>query len=340
MFIEGSNTTEIAAYLNSKGCFTPYRYRYRDRPEKLAERPYLKWTTSNINSILTQDVYTGKYTLKKREKAYFRNEDIHHNPKEDWLVFKDHHPAIISKEDFARAMEIRENKHKSATKSKEKRYKCDNLLKGKVFCKCGAAYGIGRKILFCNRRKDYGNDICNNENIAADTLYDTVFSVIQEQISFLLEEDRIIKDVSRTSDTLIRKNNLLAHQAEKQRAIQRIYTLKSELYSDYIDDILTEQEYIALNREYSAQIESIESELVTITRSIQSLEHSPVDSEKIKTIIQKYRNKHKLSQEMVDALIEKVIIYDSKNIEVQLSFDDVLQETLAKREERQAVLNG
>ena len=43
---------------------------------------------------------------------------------------------------------------------------------------------------------------------------------------------------------------------------------------------------------------------------------------------------------MVDALIEKVIIYDSKNIEVQLSFDDVLQETLAKREERQAVLNG
>ncbi|MBR1445293.1 MAG: zinc ribbon domain-containing protein, partial [Firmicutes bacterium] len=212
--------------------------------------------------------------------------------------------------------------------------------KGKVFCKCGAAYGIGRKILFCNRRKDYGNDICNNENIAADTLYDTVFSVIQEQISFLLEEDRIIKDVSRTSDTLIRKNNLLAHQAEKQRAIQRIYTLKSELYSDYIDDILTEQEYIALNREYSAQIESIESELVTITRSIQSLEHSPVDSEKIKTIIQKYRNKHKLSQEMVDALIEKVIIYDSKNIEVQLSFDDVLQETLAKREERQAVLNG
>ena len=340
MFIEGSNTTEIATYLNSKGCFTPYRYRYRDRPEKLAERPYLKWTTSNINSILTQDVYTGKYTLKKREKAYFRNEDIHHNPKEDWLVFDDHHPAIISKEDFARATELRENKHKSATKSKEKRYKCDNLLKGKVFCKCGAAYGIGRKILFCNRRKDYGNDICNNENIAADVLYDTVFSAIQEQISFLLEEDRIIKDVSRTSDTLTKKNNLLARQAEKQRAIQRIYTLKSELYSDYTDDILTEQEYIALNREYSAQIESIESELATITRSIQSLEHSPVDSEKIKTIIQKYRNKRKLSQEMVDALIEKVIIYDSKNIEVQLSFDDVLQETLAKREERQAVLNG
>ena len=194
--------------------------------------------------------------------------------------------------------------------------------------------------MFCNRRKDYGNDICNNENIAADALYDTVFSVIQEQISFLLEEDKIIKAVSRTSDTIARKNNLLARQAEKQRAIQRIYTLKSELYSDYTDDILTEQEYIALNREYSAQIESLESELTNITKSMQILEHTPVNSDKIKTIIKKYKNKRKLSQEMVDALISKVIIYDSKNIEVQLSFDDVLQETLAKREERQAVLNG
>lgn len=77
-----------------------------------------------------------------------------------------------------------------------------------------------------------------------------------------------------------------------------------------------------------------------IAKAVQSLEQSPVDSDKIKTIIQKYRNKRKLSQEMVDALISKVIVYDSKNIEVQLSFDDVLQETLTKREERQAVLNG
>ena len=129
-------------------------------------------------------------------------------------------------------------------------------------------------------------------------------------------------------------------QAKKQANIKRLYKLKSELYSDYTADMFMEKEYITLNREYSAQIESIEIELANITRSIQSLEQSSVDSEKIKTIIHKYKNTRKLSQEMVDALISKVIIYDSKNIEVQLNFDDVLQETLAKREERQAVLNG
>ncbi len=340
MFIEGSNTTEIATYLNLSGCLTPYQYRYRDRPEKLAEKPYLKWTVNRVRDILFNDVYTGKYTLKRREKAYFRNEDIHRNPQDEWLVFEDHHPAIISKEDYAMTVELRENKCDFSTKRKYTRAKCENLLKGKIFCKCGAAYGISHKTLFCNRRKQYGADICNNENITADALYDMVFSVIQEQIAFLLEEDKIIKALIRTSDTLIRKNNLLARQTEKQRAIQRIYTLKSELYSDYTDDILTEQEYIALNREYSAQIESVESELANITQAIQSLEQSPVDSEKIKTIIHKYKNKRKLSQEMVDALISKVIIYDGKHIEVQLSFDDVLQETLAKHKERQAVLNG
>lgn len=342
MFLDGKSTKDIADILNKKGCLTPYQYRYRDRPEKLAERPYLKWTIHRVAAILAQDVYTGKYTLKKREKAYFRNEDIHHNPQDEWLVFEDHHPAIISKEDFDKAAELKKRKLGKNAKHKKPVIKYENLLKGKLFCKCGSAYGNKRNgnTFYCLRKHTYGEEVCNNDNISHYTLYNAVLSVIKEQIDLLLDEDKIIKALNYSSSAMLRKKSLISMQAKKQANIKRLYKLKSELYSDYTADMFTEKEYITLNREYSAQIESIEIELANITRSIQSLEQSSVDSEKIKTIIHKYKNKRKLSQEMVDALISKVIIYDSKNIEVQLNFDDVLQETLAKREERQAVLNG
>lgn len=254
MFIEGHTTKEIAEYLNANGCLTPYLYRYRNKPEKLAEKPHLRWTIATVISILINDVYTGKYTSKKRERAYFRNENEHSNPQEKWLVFENHHAAIISKEDYEKAVELRKTKYNTSAKHKVKKFKPINLLKGKIFCKCGAAYNIRYKTLQCYRNQRYGADICNNERIIADELYDMILSVIQEKITFLLEEDKVIKALNRTSDTRIRKNKLITAQSEKQRAIRHIYTLKSELYSDYTNGILSEQEYIALNREYSDKI--------------------------------------------------------------------------------------
>ena len=111
------------------------------------------------------------------------------------------------------------------------------------------------------------------------------------------------------------------------------------MYSDYTDGLLTEKEYIALNSEYSRRIESIEKDIENITQTIQTLEKSPMDMPKAKELIDKYRNKRKLTQDMVDALISKVIVHDRQNIEIYFSFDDVLEETLLRQTERQAVLN-
>lgn len=39
----GTSQTEVAAILNIEGIPTPYQYRMRKQPEKLAEKSHLRW---------------------------------------------------------------------------------------------------------------------------------------------------------------------------------------------------------------------------------------------------------------------------------------------------------
>ena len=340
LFISGKTRREIADILNEKGVLTPYCYRLRNKPESLIDRKYLCWTSSNINNILSNDTYTGRYTTGKRVQAFYKNEGRHFVPQSEWTVFEDHHEPIISKEDFAKACKIAETytiKHKPYEKRTE------NLFRGKLFCGCGSAlvYAKGAKNSYyhCYKKYTYGKELCGAANITYDYIANIVLNAIKEQMDFLLEEDKVIKELSKNSETAVKKNMLLSRQSERQHKMQQACKLKSELYSDYTDGLLTEKEYIALNLEYSRRIESIEKDIENITQTIQTLEKSPMDMPKAKELIDKYRNKRKLTQDMVDALISKVIVHDRQNIEIYFSFDDVLEETLLRQTERQAVLN-
>ena len=340
LFISGKTRREIADILNEKGVLTPYCYRLRNNPESLVDREYLRWTSSNVRCILINDTYTGRYTTGKRVQAFYKNEGRHFAPQNEWTVFEEHHEPIISKEDFAKACEIAE---KHARKQKTYTKRTENLFRGKMFCGCGSSliYCSSTKNAYyhCHRKANYGKDVCNAEHIKVAYVENIVLAAIKEQIDFLLEEDRIIKALSKNSETAVKKKTLLSQYTERQYKMQQACRLKSELYSDYTDGLLTDKEYIALNLEYSRRIESIEKDIEIITRSIQTLEKSPMDMPKARDLIDKYRNKRKLTQDMVDALIRKVIVHDKQNIEIQFSFDDVLEETLLRQTERQAVLN-
>ena len=256
LFISGKTRREIADILNEKSILTPYCYRLRNKPESLIDRKYLCWTSSNINNILSNDTYTGRYTTGKRVQAFYKNEGRHFVPQSEWTVFEDHHEPIISKEDFAKACEIAKQ---YTIKHKPREQKTANIFAKKIFCGCGSAlvYAKGPKNSYyhCYKKYTYGKELCGAANITYDYIANIVLNAIKEQMDFLLEEDKVIKELSKNSETAVKKNMLLSRQSERQHKMQQACKLKSELYSDYTDGLLTEKEYIALNLEYSRRIE-------------------------------------------------------------------------------------
>ena len=96
----GKPQTEVAEMLNKEGITTPYQYRMRNNPEKLPEKPHLKWNIDNIAAILKNEVYLGRYVSGKDRVCLYRHEKRHTADKEQWNVFENHHEPLVTEQLF------------------------------------------------------------------------------------------------------------------------------------------------------------------------------------------------------------------------------------------------
>ncbi len=323
---------EIAEILNEKGIMTSYCYRLRKTPEKLADKPYLKWNYGNVTAILTNDVYTGRYVTGKQKKRHYKNESRHFVPQEEWNVFENHHPAIISKENFAKAAE-KVNK-RTFVKDKNSR----NLLKGKIFCSCGAAMTLSGNNYTCYRKKTYGTEVCASDSISVKNIYEMLQEIIQKMGAMLIDEDALVKRVSEEKGTSKKKNFLISEKKAKEQQLTKLKDIKVGLYFDYKDGVLTADDFKNMNIGYTAQIETLQGKIAAIEAEIAELEKDPADDIKMRKFIQEFKQCKTLTQEHIDTYIDKIIVYDNTHMEICFAFDDPFI-AATKKQEKELIVN-
>ena len=227
---EGRTNLEIASGLNEDGVDTPYQYRYRDNPGKLAEKPYLRWTHEMIHTILGKEVYTGKYVMGKDTVCLYRHEKRHTVSENECYVFEDHHDALVEKAVFDAINKGRGKK--TAGKST-----FVNLLKKKTVCGCcGSSMHVhpedyGR-VYMCTHRKTYGKDSCACLPVKVEDVNGTVFSVLKESMQLFLDENEIIRELNRSEKGRERKRVLTEAVGRHLKEIGKCREMKEGLYRD------------------------------------------------------------------------------------------------------------
>ena len=87
-----------------------------------------------------------------------------------------------------------------------------------------------------------------------------------------------------------------------RRELSRISKRKSDLYEDYSERLITEEEYIQFSRIYSNEIENIKSRLDTVLAAQVRYSQDYHIEEGWGNVIHTYMSKRKLTKEMADAL--------------------------------------
>lgn len=328
----GKPQTEVARDLNKEKIPTPYQYRMRNQPEKLAEKAYLRWNRDNIAAILKNEVYLGRYVSGKDRVCLYRHEKRHTAGKEQWNVFENHHEPLVSEQLFETA---------NTRKEERKQGKCgvDNFFKRKIFCGCCGSGMVIRpekkyRCYICTRKRQYGKDSCNCLPVKMDAVYDTVFLVVKEHIKMLLDTDELLQKMNQSSKA---KEKMAAFSEALNKChaeLEKVAVLKSGLYADYQQNLLTEKEYLQLNEEYSGRIEKLEQYADELTETMEGYQHTPMCGTELREITRKYRSKRKLSKEMAEELIDKVLIHEDKRIEVVFKYDDEMKKLLMAMEQR------
>jgi len=161
---EGKGYRSLADTLNQEGIATP-------RGPEWSYIYYGKWADSTIRTILVNPLYTGDMVWNRRTDSQFHRiiegqavdrENIHGarlvpNQKQDWIVVRDAHPALISRRLFEHARQQRETQltsieqrgHNSRTKNHGKTWNGQHsrfILSGLMECSlCGRRYqGVTR----------------------------------------------------------------------------------------------------------------------------------------------------------------------------------------------------
>ena len=114
--------------------------------------------------------------------------------KKDWIIVKNTHEAIISKEIFKKAQQIRTQIDKKS-KSKNKIPYTENILKGKVYCGyCRHAMyeRLNKNTIFLCRHSEVDTSFpCYHLKIAEKEVEKIIFQMILKQIEIIKDRKQI-----------------------------------------------------------------------------------------------------------------------------------------------------
>jgi DNA invertase Pin-like site-specific DNA recombinase len=99
----------IAWALNDEGIPSPSRYCADKYGVGYRQDRIGKWAVNTVKQILSNPVYCGDAAHGKSACASYKNQKQIAQPQEMWIVVKDMHEPIISREDFQRCADIKEN---------------------------------------------------------------------------------------------------------------------------------------------------------------------------------------------------------------------------------------
>lgn len=344
---EGKSNCEIADGLNREGIATPYQYRFRKHPEKLENRPYLRWTRQLIYTILRKEVYTGKYVVGKDMVCLYRHEKRHHTQETEWLVFENHHDPLVTKEVFAyfSTGDKRNNDKKDESENtRESGAQHENLLRRKVVCGyCGSSMHMRSvnksKVYECTHKSVYGKQSCSSKWVKVGDVYETVLSVLKESMQLFMDHKEVIRQMNVSEKGRKRKRMLAEAIGKNQMEIKKCENLKEGLYCDYLEQVLDEKDYLRFSKEYSVRIKKLTDEIQELQKAADLYEKNPTDAGNLTQMILSYSSSKKLSKELVDAFIDKVVVYENRNLEIVLRFQSELEELEEIRKQMEAELS-
>ncbi len=326
--INALNEKQIADKLNKNGVLSPLQYKRflgLNYKSPFANENESRWSVNTIKRILKNRVYIGFLEQGKRSKVNYRFNKIINKPQNEWVIIEKAHEPIISESCFYLVQELLLKDTRVSAKLNKL-----HLFSGFLHCShCGQPMVVktinkNKKsyvYYICSTHHKFGT--CINNNISSAKLEEFVLVSLKNHMSALIAFDKIENSLS---DIYIEKRKNRAIDEMFSKALQDIQKYKTYLiksYEDYVNQLISKEEYILFKNNFNNQILSAENNI----KSLQSEKSKIVNSGSIKELIERYKDITALERGIIVNLIE-TLSYGDKNLEIVFRYKNEFEDSI------------
>lgn len=343
MTLEGKGKVTIAKTLNKMNIYAPSDYKrlvlkikcgnaYNKSQNKL-----IGWNPGQINHILRNEVYCGDMVQCKYKTVSYKIHKLVATNKEDRIIVRDTHEAIISREDFDKVQKMVLSRDVRVTKFGEL-----TLFSGFLRCSdCGRGMTrrrgghINKKtneysyIYYCNTYVRKSEDLCSMHKIRESDLKEMVLEIIKMQIKLVIDVDNTIKEITKSKKIDYNKDILLNSINNIEVELNKKKILKKSVYEDWKLGVISQDEYLEYADEYENTINKLQFDLKELKDkvSLYNQDNNPSDNSWIETF-KKNQNIEEVTREVLMSLVNIIKIHEEGKITVVFKYEDEYKRAL------------
>lgn len=315
---EGKGTHVIARELREEGI----------EPMRVKE-----WQNTVILRVIRNEKYCGDLVQKKTFTPDFLSHEKKYNRgQEEFVIIKDHHEPIISRELFDKANRILDAK----SLSQEGKAKHSNRypFSGKIKCgRCGASYvaryktrkdGSRYKAWRCYEAANHGrphidkagNQVgCSGESIRNEDAIYLLYLVCKE---LKINRQKVVDNLTKTIDAVMRIDLTGTSTSALSEKIEEAKKKRTGLIDLYTSGDIDKTEFTALRAKYDEDIEKLKSMAEGIEQQQTMILKQQELMADIKNAIDELINGIQYEDEYYTQILDKMVINDKNHIDVYL----------------------
>ena len=321
MYRNGAGCSVISRTLNEDQIPCPAKYK-----KEVLKNGYAwnvgkgLWTPATVRGILKNPVYTGAVVIRKHERPSYKLKYRKAIPLEEMELVPDAHEAIISKEEFTQVQQIRQGRQVPYFDRNKEPHKYVGLL----FCgKCKTA--MRKRSLashnnfdgyMCGFHQKMGQNYCELNHITFEKLDELVVFAINQQLKQMRTDLKKLE-----VQIWQRKPELDGKIARLQAKTERNTEYRKRAYEQFMDDILSKEEYLELKQIYDNENRQYQKEL-SILKNEEQKQQETVNQTKIwlEHFNRRKLTEKQLTRDVLVELIDKIYVYPDQKIDIYFKF--------------------
>ncbi len=329
LYLSGYGKTKIGSILSSEGILIPTLYKKEVLGENYHNSKALEttrnWSYQTIHTILNNETYIGNLIQNKVNTLSYKDKKKRLLPKEKWIIVENTHEPIIDSEVFEMVKKLQKIRTRSVGSMKE-----NGIFSGLIYC-ADCKHAMSRKYArrgnkgfigyVCKTYKTQGKQFCDSHSIDIEDLEETVLFSIKSEAKKILKEEDI--DELKKMEVYNDSKECYEMQLDSiQKRIDKIEKFKRKTYDNFMEDLISKEEYLTYIAEYDDEIKELRKQKdVIVDRSDLQQELNTQYDEWVEAF-KNYINIRKLTRDMVLELIERIEVNRDGSIVIYYKFQN------------------